>query len=194
MTLLSPLGDIHKIGIYGNIENKAESNLLEISEETSKNIYQITKFKNTDSSLINLSIRDLEISNNPMIVKSNLKTRILWTGPNQWLIVSDDKILEDELKIFDSNNFAVTDLSHTRAIINIKGENSLEVLKKGCPYNFNNLRKNMSINSIYHSIAVTIDFIEENPYTMRIMCLRSFGESLYHSITDACLEYGYKAI
>ena len=194
MTLLSPLGDIHKIGIYGNIENKAESNLLEISEETSKNIYQITKFKNTDSSLINLSIRDLEISNNPMIVKSNLKTRILWTGPNQWLIVSDDKILEDELKIFDSNNFAVTDLSHTRAIINVKGENSLEVLKKGCPYNFNNLKKNMSINSIYHSIAVTIDFIEENPYTMRIMCLRSFGESLYHSITDACLEYGYKAI
>ena len=193
MTLLSPLGDIHKIGIYGNIENKTESNLLEISEETSKNIYQITKFKNTDSSLIDLSIRDLEISNNPMIVKSNLKTRILWTGPNQWLIVSDDKILEDELKIFDSNNFAVTDLSHTRAIINVKGENSLEVLKKGCPYNFNNLKKNMSINSIYHSIAVTIDFIEENPYTMRIMCLRSFGESLYHSITDACLEYGYKA-
>ena len=193
MTLLSPLGDIHKIGIYGNIENKAETNLLEISEETSKNIYQITKFKNTDSSLTNLSIRDLEISTNPMIVKSNLKTRILWTGPNQWLIVSDDKILEDELKIFDSNNFAVTDLSHTRAIINIKGENSLEVLKKGCPYNFNNLRKNMSINSIYHSIAVTIDFIEENPYTIRIMCLRSFGESLYHSITDACLEYGYKA-
>ena len=194
MTLLSPLGDIHKIGKYGNIENKAESNLLEISEETSKSIYQITKFKNSDSSLTNLSIRDLEISNNPMIVKSNLKTRILWTGPNQWLIISDDKILEDELKIFDSNNFAVTDLSHTRAIINIKGENSLEVLKKGCPYNFNNLKKNMSINSVYHSIAVTIDFIEENPYTMRIMCLRSFGESLYHSITDACLEYGYKAI
>ena len=194
MTLLSPLADIHKIGIYGNIENKTETNLLEISEETSKNIYQITKFKNTDSSLTNLSIRDLEISTNSMIVKSNLKTRILWTGPNQWLIVSDDKILEDELKIFDSNNFAVTDLSHTRAIINIKGENSLEVLKKGCPYNFNNLRKNMSINSIYHSIAVTIDFIEENPYTIRIMCLRSFGESLYHSITDACLEYGYKAI
>ena len=194
MTLLSPLSDIHKIGIYGNIENKTESNLLEISEETSKSIYQIAKFKNSNSSLANLSIRDLEISNNPMIVKSNLKTRILWTGPNQWLIISDDKILEDELKIFDSSNFAVTDLSHTRAIINIKGENSLEVLKKGCPYNFNNLKKNMSINSVYHSIAVTIDFIEENPYVMRIMCLRSFGESLYHSITDACLEYGYKAI
>ena len=97
MTLLSPLSDIHKIRIYGNIENKAESNLLEISEETSKSIYQITKFKNSNSFLTNLSIRDLEISNNPMIVKSNLKTRILWTGPNQWLIISDDKILEDEI-------------------------------------------------------------------------------------------------
>ena len=75
MTILSPLGDIHKIGKYGNIENKAESNLLEISEETSKSIYQIAKFKNSDSSLTNLSIRDLEISNNPMIEKRSLAKR-----------------------------------------------------------------------------------------------------------------------
>ena len=194
MTSVPPLSDVHKIGIFGNTENKDESNLLEVSEETSKSIYQITKFKNSNSSVSNLSIQDLEISNNPMIVKSNSKTRILWTGPYQWLIISDDKILEDELKVFDSNNFAVTDLSNTRAIINVKGQDSLEVLKKGCPYNFNNLEKNMSINSVYHSIAVTVDFIEDNPHKMRIMCLRSFGESLYHSITDACLEYGYKAI
>ena len=52
MTHLSPLSDIHKIGMYGNIENKTESNLLEISEETSKSIYQITKFKNSDSCLL----------------------------------------------------------------------------------------------------------------------------------------------
>ena len=34
--------------------------------------------------------------------------------------------------------------------------------------------------------------IEENPIKIRIFALRSFGESLYESITDACLEDGYK--
>jgi len=36
--------------------------------------------------------------------------------------------------------------------------------------------------------------IDGNPNTVRLFSLRSFGESLYHSITDACLEDGYKAI
>ena len=103
-------------------------------------------------------------------------------------------LLKNILQNFKETDFAVTDLSNSRAIIKIEGEDIKEVLKKGCPYNFNNLKKNMSINSVYHSIAVTIDFIQENPYAMRIMCLRSFGESLYHSISDSCLEYGYKSI
>ena len=41
MTSVPPLSDVHKIGIFGNTENKDESNLLEVSEETSKSIYQI---------------------------------------------------------------------------------------------------------------------------------------------------------
>ena len=38
-------------------------------------------------------------------------------------------------------DFAVTDLSHSRAIIEIEGQNAKEVLKKGCPFNFNVLKK-----------------------------------------------------
>jgi sarcosine oxidase subunit gamma len=36
--------------------------------------------------------------------------------------------------------------------------------------------------------------ISNEPETLRIFALRSFGESLYHSITDACLEDGYQGI
>ena len=36
--------------------------------------------------------------------------------------------------------------------------------------------------------------IDDNPNTIRLFALRSFGESLYHSITDACLEFGYKSL
>ena len=61
-------------------------------------------------------------------------------------------------------------------------------------YNFNVFSKNMCINSSYNGISFLVDMIEDNPEKARIFSLRSFGESLYHSITDASLEYGYKCI
>ena len=82
----------------------------------------------------------------------------------------------------------------TDAIIEIEGDQSKEVLKKGCPFNFNILEKNNSINSTYNGIAFTVDMIDDNPFKVRIFTLRSFGESLYHSITDSSLEFGFKSI
>jgi sarcosine oxidase subunit gamma len=36
--------------------------------------------------------------------------------------------------------------------------------------------------------------VDNNPDKVRLFALRSFGESLYHSITDASLEFGYNSI
>ena len=69
-----------------------------------------------------------------------------------------------------------------------------KILKKGCPFNFNTLEKNNSINSTYNGIAITVDMLDDNPDKVRLFALRSFGESLYHSITDASLEFGYKSL
>ena len=76
----------------------------------------------------------------------------------------------------------------------IEGFESKEILKKGCPFNFNILNKNKSINSTFNGIALTIDCIDDDPEKIRLFTLRSFGESLYHSITDSSLEFGYKAV
>ena len=126
---------------------------------------------------------------------NNNDTRILWNGPKNWLLVSTKK---DLLKIISQNfqetDFAVTDLSHSRAIIQIEGHEVKEILKKGCPFNFNTLEKNISINSSYNGIAFTVDMLNDNPNKVRLFALRSFGESLYHSITDASLEFGYKSL
>ena len=56
------------------------------------------------------------------------------------------------------------------------------------------LEKNISINSVFNGITITIDIIDDSPTKIRLFALRSFGESLYHSVTDACLEFGYKNI
>ena len=103
-------------------------------------------------------------------------------------------LFKDILQNLKESDFAVTDLSHSRAIIQIEGQEVKEVLKKGCPFNFNTLKKDNSINSTYNGIALTIDMIDESPYKARIFALRSFGESLYHSITDASLEFGFESI
>ena len=193
MTSVSALNYIHKTGLFGNHENKNEESLLKVSEIKNLLIVQIVQYKNSTVSFENLDIDSLKLKNEPVSVVSNNDTRILWNGPKNWLLISTKKdLLKNIIESFKETDFAVTDLSHSRAIIELEGQDAKEVLKKGCPYNFNILDKNNSINSTYNGIAFTVDVIDSNPDKIRLFALRSFGESLYHSISDACLEFGYK--
>ena len=195
MTSISALENIHIKNLFGDYEDKNEKDLLKISENKDLLIFQIVQYKNSSTSLDNLIIDGLNLKNEALNVTSNSDTRILWNGPNNWLLVSNKKeLLKENVKKFDEINFAVTNLSNSRAIIELDGENAKEVLKKGCPYNFNELKKDNSINSTFNGMSVTIDLLDNNPNKIRIFTLRSFGESLYHSITDSCLEFGYKSI
>ena len=195
MTSVSALSYIHKTGLFGNYKNKSEDNLLKVSEIKNMLIVQIVQFKNSKVSIEHRDIDGLKLKNEPLIVVNNNNTRILWNGPKNWLLVSSKKdLLNNILEVFKEADFAVTDLSHSRAIIKIEGDNLKEVLKKGCPFNFNELKKNLSINSTFNGISFSVDMTQSNPDVARLLTLRSFGESLYHSVTDASLEYGYKAL
>ena len=195
MISVSALNYIHKSGVFGNHENKNEENLLKVSEIKNLLIVQIVQYKNSNIQFENIDIDSLKLKNEPMSVVSNNDTRILWNGPKNWLLVSTKKeLLKNISEVFEETDFAVTDLSHSRAIIQLEGQNVKEVLKKGCPFNFNILEKNNSVNSTFNGIAFTVDMLHDNPNKIRLFALRSFGESLYHSITDACLEFGYKSL
>ena len=195
MTSISALNHIHKTGLFGNHESKNVENLLKFSEIKNMLIVQIFQYKNSSISFESIDIDGLKLKNEPLSVVSNNDTRILWNGPKNWLLVSTKKdLLKNISEALKEIDFAVTDLSHSRAIIEVEGHDVKEVLKKGCPYNFNILEKNNSINSTYNGIAFTVDMIDDNPDKIRLFALRSFGESLYHSITDSSLEFGYKAI
>ncbi len=195
MTSISPLSNIYKKGLYGDYENKNESNLTKINEVKNLLIVQIVKYKNSSLQKKDIIIDGLNFINEPNNVNCNNESRILWCGPNNWLLVSKkNDLLEEIEKSFDQAEFAVTDLSQSRAVIEIEGEKSIEILKKGCPFNFNEFKKSNCVNSIFNGITVTIDMIDEKPNKIRLLVLRSFGESFYHSITDSCLEHGYKAL
>ena len=195
MTSISALDNVHEKGLFGDHENKNDDNLIKVSESKNLVIFQIVQYKNSSISIKDINIEGLNLNDEASSVSSNNDTRILWCGPKNWLLVSSKKdLLKSIYTSFKETDFAITDLSHSRAIIELGGENSKEILKKGCPFNFNELKKNNCVNSVFNGITITIDMIEDNPNKIRLFALRSFGESLYHSITDACLEFGYKAL
>ncbi len=195
MKSIFPLENVLIKDLYGDHEGKNEDSLTKIKELKNLLIIQIAQHKNSLLQIKDVIIDDLTPPEKALKVNSNKDSRILWCGPKNWLLISNKKDLKENIKKkLNENDFAVTDLSHSRTIIELEGENSKEILKKGCPFNINEIQKDNCVNSLFNGITITIDMIDTSPNKIRIFALRSFGESLYHSITDASLEYGFKII
>ena len=194
MTAISPLQSIHKKGIFGDHQKKNKSELLNILELKNLSVVQIVHYKKSKLKLENVQLDNLNFPVESLKVINNKETRILWSAPRTWLVLSsNNKILDVIKKNCGEENFGITDISHSRALIQIKGLNAKEVLKKGCPLNVDALRKNSCAGSTFHGITIVIDFLNTDPDTFNLITLRSFGESFYHHVTDAALEFGYLA-
>ena len=193
MKSISPLNNVHELGQFGDFENKNVEEIIKIKEIKNIFIYQIVKFKSSNKKDSELSLDNLAFPN-ILKVNSNDNTRILWMGPNNWLIISKNNLSNELKNNFFSSDFAVTDISHSRSIIELQGSNAKEVIKKGSPFDIEKLEENNCTNTVFNGITITIDNIDKSTNKIRIISLRSFGESLYHSVTDACLEFGYEAI
>jgi len=195
MTAITPLESIHKKGIFGDHHKKNESDLLQISEVKHLKIIQVVQYKRSKIQLSTIQIDDLKLPIENSKVVSNKETRILWNAPKTWLVISNKANIVEAIKEkCNSENFALTDISHSRAVIKIKGLQAKEILKKGSPINFNEFKKNNCAGTVFHGINIIIDSIDNNPETYHLLTLRSFGESLYHHITDAALEFGYVGV
>ena len=195
MTAISPLQSIHKKGIFGDHHKKNQSDLLQISEVKDLTIIQVAQYKRSKIKIDSVLVNDLKFSAESSKVVCNRDTRILWIAPRSWLIVSSKENITDDIKKNCSNeDFSITDISHSRVVIQISGMQAVEVLKKGCPINFNEFKINNCAGTVFNGITILVDFVDNKPEKLHLLTLRSFGESFYHHITDAALEFGYVGI
>ena len=195
MTAITPLESIHKRGLFGDHHKKNEDDLLQISEVKNLTIVQVVQYKKSEVQLSSIKIDGLEFSLQSPKVSLNKETRILWSAPRTWLVISRKKNIVEIIKEkCDSDNFAITDISHSRAIIQIKGAEAKNILKKGCPLNFNEFENNNCAGTVFHGITIVVDYVGNNPDAFNLFTLRSYGESFYHHITDAALEFGYVGV
>ncbi len=195
MTALSALDSIHKKGLFGSHHKKNENEILEISEIKNLTIIQIVQYKKSNIHLNEIKIDDLNFPNANSSSASGKDTRIIWNAPKTWIIISSkENIIELIKSRCKDTDFAITDISHSRAVLKIKGIKAKEVLKKGSPLNFNDFEVNKCAGTVFHGISIVLDLISNDPDTFIILTLRSFGETFYHHITDASLEFGYTGV
>ena len=195
MTVVTPLEFIHKKGIFGDHHKKNEKDLLQISEVKNLAIIQIVQYKRSKIQLGAIQIEGLGFPIENSKVERNKETRILWSAPRTWFIISKkENIINNIKEKCTDENFAITDISHSRTVIQIKGLQAREILKKGCPLNINEFKTNNCAGTVFHGISIVVDLIDNNPDTFNLLTLRSFGESFYHHIIDSALEFGYVGI
>ena len=87
MKTISPLKEVHKLGLYGDYENKKDEDLIKISELKNLLIVQIFQYNNSSVLIKDINIDGLNLINEKSKVSYNNDTRILWSGPKNWLLV-----------------------------------------------------------------------------------------------------------
>ena len=121
------------------------------------------------------------------------KISIICTGPNEWIIVSNNPVeeiggsfeLEDILyeNISKKDLGAVTNVTDQFAIFSLKGSNIFEVLSKSSPLNFDTLLDNSSAQTLLNNIDITI--VKKNNENVDLLVRRSFSEHLWDWIKDS---------
>jgi len=116
--------------------------------------------------------------------------RALWLGPDQWLLIGDG--FSEALAV--AGGF-LTDVSHGRAAVRIGGPRARELLAKGCSLDLH-ARVFRPGHCAQTSIARTSVLLHAlGPDDgFDLYCARSYAQSLWHWLTEAAAEFGYRVM
>ena len=124
-------------------------------------------------------------------------TVIIWTAPNEWLVVSEpgaEAALESALAgALAGTHHAITDVSDHSTIIRLSGAAARAVLAKGCAIDLHRrvFGVDQSAQTPLAKAQVTFWQVDETP-RYDILVRASFAPYLWAWLTDAGLEFGVR--
>jgi len=117
--------------------------------------------------------------------------RILWLGPDEWLVVSADNRAAALASALATQHAAVVDVSDGRTVISISGPNARDLLAKGCPLDLHPrvFAPGRCAQTVIAHAHVIIHQIDDAP-CYEVYVHRSFADYFWHWLEDAANEYG----
>ena len=126
---------------------------------------------------------------------SSSKLTSIWLSPDEWMVISNDKIEKDTNKYDLEENLynsisktslgAVVDVTDQFVMLELEGANIYELFSSGSPFNFNEFKekKGSTTQTLLNNIDVIIHNKGEN--LVNLFVRRSFSEHLYSWINDS---------
>ena len=123
------------------------------------------------------------------------KLTSIWLSPDEWMIFTND-IVEKDNNIYELENLlfssisknnigSISDVTDQFVMINLEGKKIFELLSSGCPFNFNEFKKEKgsSTQTILNHIDVIIHHKDRDNDNLFVR--RSFSEHLCAWMNDA---------
>ncbi len=188
----SALAHIIKYGQFGNIAFDRPG--VYLTERHPLTILQLDTNKPKNAGVINSisKLLSIEFPIYPNTSVGGEGRRVIWSGPNRWLIIEPEA--SDLLTLIKSKlssaEFALTDLSHGRTAIRLKGGKAREVLMKGSGVDWHS--DSFTTNDCAHTklfdLAATVDCRDIDVFDIYIA--RGFAEDFWNILLDATMEFG----
>ncbi len=118
---------------------------------------------------------------------------MLWLGPDEWLLLAEEgrnEALAAALRAaLGSLHHCVTDVSASRAAVEVSGEHARVVLAKGCPLDLHSrsFGPGQCAQTLLAKARVLIQCRDDRP-TFRLFVLNSFASYLAQWLLDAAAE------
>ncbi|MFT6898131.1 MAG: sarcosine oxidase subunit gamma [Paraglaciecola sp.] len=136
---------------------------------------------------------DLDLPLVPCSSAQNANTTIMWLSPDEWLVLVDggtEAAIEDKLRQSLSGHFAVSDISGAQTMLEISGEDCLQLLQKSISYDLHlhSFPINKVIGTALAKSAAHIRRTGEHEFQLIIR--RSFADYIWLWLQQSSKEYG----
>lgn len=118
--------------------------------------------------------------------------KILWLGPDEWLLVGRDRSRVNERLAIEGAH--LTDVSSGRAAWRVTGPRTLDVLAKGCSLDLHPRAfpsGHCAQTSLAH-VGVLLHRLDVTSF--EVYCARSYAQHLWHWFAEAASEFGYEVL